>query len=73
VMAREGAHREEGCRPDAPRRGAPPRRAPLPVHRLREDPRCDRAPCVRRSGRGARVRRCRHERVALPGPRADAR
>ena len=39
--ADEGARRQEGCRPGTVRRGAPSRRAPLPVHGLREDPRRD--------------------------------
>ena len=59
------AARQEGRRPRPRHRGPPPRRPPLPLHRLREDPRRGRAA---REGRDAAsraaARRHRHERHA---------
>ena len=49
--AGQGADRQEGRRPRPRRHGPPPRRPPLPVHRLREDPRRDRGG---RQGQAAR-------------------
>ena len=65
VMRSEGADREEGRRPRRARRGPPPRRPPLPLHGLREDPRRDRAPRV-----GRRGRRCPRAAVSARAGRA---
>ena len=58
---RQGAARQEGQRPRPRDRGPPPRRPPVPVHRLREDP---------RRGRGARRRASRDP--GRPCPAASA-
>ena len=71
--ARRVAAREEGRRPRPRHRGAPSRRAPVPVHRLREDPRRGRAARQGRDHPARAARRRRHEREPLPGLRPRAR
>ena len=53
--AGQGADRQEGRRPHPRGHGPPPRRPPVPLHRLREDPR-------RHRGRRRRARSCVPER-----------
>ena len=63
VMRAKAQIDKKGADLDPRRHGPPPRRPPLPLHRLREDPRRHRGSRARASGRGApRCRRRRHER-----------
>ena len=65
--AGQGPDRQEGRRPHPRGHGPPPRRPPVPLHRLREDPRRHRG-CRRRQGAGARAaRRHRHQRRQVRG------
>ena len=64
--AGQGADRQEGRRPHPRGHGPPPRRPPVPLHRLREDPR-------RHRGGGAAARSWRAERAGRhrqPGRRS---
>ena len=65
--AGQGPGRQEGCRPHPRGHGPPPRRPPLPLHRLREGPRRHRGR-RRRQGAGAGAAgRHRHERRPVRG------
>ena len=65
--AGEGADRQEGRGALARRHEPSPRRAPLPVHRVRQDPRCDRR--GRQGGRAPFRARERDRRVAARSTR----
>ena len=72
--AGQGADRQEGRRPHPRRHGPPPRRPPVPLHRLREDPRRHRGGRPgqgrRRAGPPGRRRRPRRQVRGRPSSRS---